>query len=433
MARKLYLVLAFFYSALCLSGQPVYHPIGSASTLGSVTNSRFISSSLSNPASPFLMFDENESRDNPRGLFRFGILGPGGFGAEVGQLDSLSDELDGLESVLNDTSLTSAEAAAAQTKYNVFLKNAGEQGYIKVSTAGYVPAFPIFYKHPKFGTLAFDLILQGEGKMKVLDDDIDVVVSGGSTTLETDSSVYSKTALAAVFGVGYSKQVLRTRQGRLILGSKFNLTRMKLERSLSTIENIDNDGQFEESEAFSTNYSVDLGAIWLTQNVLYGAKVTNLNEPTYYYDTLGGGCAVKTGAALTNCNTVATFVSSNDLTHDETYVAKRQFSIEASSSFANGLWSVQSSLDLNAVVDAVDDEYQWLVVSSSYYGDLLLPGFRAGYSRNLAGTQLDYINLGFTFFDRANLDFGWSLDTVKVDGKSLPRSLFVNLGIESAF
>lgn len=434
MPRKEYLVLLSLYSALSMAGQPVYHPIGSASTLGAVTNSRFISSNLSNPASPYLMFDENESRDNPSGQFRFGIFGPGGVGIEVGDLDSLSDDVDGLESVLNDSSLTYAEALAAQTKYNAFLDEAGEKGVVKVSTAGYVPAFPIFYKHPKFGTLAFDLILAGEAKMKVLDDDIDVTVTGSTANLETDSSVYSKTALAAVFGVGYSNQVFRNRQGRLILGSKFNLTRMKLTRSISTIENLDDDDNAEESEAFSSNYSIDLGAIWLAQNSLLGMTITNLNEPEFFYDTLGGGCGLKTGVALVNCNAVASFVSAGDLTHDEKYVAERQISLEGTYFFANEQWSVQSSLDLNAVVDAVDDSYQWFVISSSYYGDsVLLPGFRAGYSKNLTGTQLDYINLGVTLFERANLDIGWSLDTVKIDGKSMPRSLFVNVGLESAF
>lgn len=434
MVKKLYLALLGFYSASCWTGQPIYHPIGSAVTLGTVTNSRFISSNLSNPASPFLMFDENESRDNPAGQFRFGMVGPGGIGLEVGDLDSLSDEMDGLESVLNDTSLTYAEALAAQTKYNAFLQNAGEKGYVKVSTAGYVPAFPIFYKDPKFGTLAFDLMLEGEAKMRVLDDDIDITVSGANASLETDSSVYSKTALAAVFGIGYSNQVWRNRQGRLILGSKFNLTRMKLTRSISTIENLDDEDGLEESEAFSSNYSVDLGVIWLTQDVLLGAKVTNLNQPVYYYDTLGGGCGLKTGTALINCNVVANFVSAGELSHDETYIAERQISLEASKLLASGQWSIQSSFDLNAVMDAVEDEYQWFVLSSSYYGSSpLLPGFRAGYSKNLAGTELDYINMGITLFDRANLDIGWSLDTVKLDGKSMPRSLFVNLGLESAF
>ena len=432
--KSAWLVAFGFYSAICVSGQPIYHPIGAAVTLGTVSNIRSLSSSLSNPASPYLMFDENEARDNPSGQFRFGIIGPGGVGIEVGDIDSLADELDELELVLDDTSLTYAEALAAQTQYNAFLENAGEEEYVKVSTAGYIPAFPILYKHPKYGTFAFDLILQGEAKMLVLDDELDIVVSGSDVTLETDSSVYAQTALASVFGIGYSNQVWRNQRGQIILGSKLNLTRMKLSRSIGTIENLDEDDVLEESDAFSNNYSIDLGAIWLTQNTLFGIKATNLNEPRYDFDELGTDCAAKTGIALVNCNVVATFVSSGDIAYSEEYIAKKQFSIEAATSLLERQWSIQGSLDLNAVADAVEDDYQWFVISASHFGSSSwLPGFRAGYSKNLAGTKLDYLNMGFTLFQRANLDIGWALDTVEVDGTSMPRSIFVNLGLETAF
>ena len=432
--KSAWLVAFGFYSAICVSGQPIYHPIGAAVTLGTVSNIRSLSSSLSNPASPYLMFDENEARDNPSGHFRFGLFGPGGIGVEVGDIDSLADELDGLESVLDDTSLTYAEALVAQAQYNAFLENAGEEGYAKISTAGYVPAFPILYKHPKYGTFAFDLILQGEAKMLVLDDELDIVVSGSDVTLETDSSVFAQTALASVFGIGYSNQVWRNQNGQIILGSKFNLTRMKLSRSISTIENLDEDDALEESDAFSNNYSIDLGAIWITQNTLFGIKATNLNEPVYYFETLGGGCGLKTGIEQVNCNVVAAFVSAGDIEHDSQYVAKRQLSLEGAISLASRQWSIQSSLDLNAVADAVEDDYQWFVISASHFGSSSwLPGFRAGYSKNLAGTKLDYLNMGFTLFQRANLDIGWALDTVEVDGTSMPRSIFVNLGLETAF
>jgi len=434
MAKKAYLVLLSFYSALCVSGQPIYHTIGTGITLGTATNVRSLSSSLSNPASPFLMFDENEIRDNPSGQFRFGLIGPGGVGIEMGDLDSLSDEMDGLESALDDTDLTYAEAVVAQTKYNDFLENAGEKGYVKISTAGYVPAFPIFYRHPKYGTFAFDLILEGEAKMRVLDDDLDIDVNGSDVSLETDSSVYTQSALAAVLGIGYSNQVLRNQQGRLILGSKFNLTRMKLSRSISTIENLDDDDGLEESETFSNNYSIDLGAIWVTPNLMLGARVINFNEPTYYYDALGTGCGLETGVALVNCNVVTNFVSLGDISYDHEYVAERQFSLEASTSLAKRQWSIQSSLDLNAVADAVEDEYQWFAVSASHFGDSnWLPGFRLGYRKNFAGSELDYMNLGFTLFQRANLDIAWALDSVEIDGKNMPRALFVNLGLETAF
>jgi hypothetical protein len=270
--------------------------------------------------------------------------------------------------------------------------------------------------------------------MLVLDDDIDVLVDGSDVSLETDSSVYSQTALAGVLGIGLSRQVLRLQEGRLILGSKLNITRMKLTRSVSTIENLDEESSTEESVNFSNNYALDVGAIWITPNTLLGVRMTNVNEPSYSYGSLGTDCSQKTGIEQVNCNVVATFVNSGDLAYRQKYVAERQLSIEASSSLVKRQWSVQTSLDLNPATDAVEDEYQWFVASASHLGDSpWLPGFRIGYSKNLVGSKLDYMNLGVTLFQRANLDIGWALETVEVDGKNMPRSLFVNLGLETAF
>lgn len=417
-----------------MSGQLIYQPMGSATTIGSATNIRSLSTGLGNPASAFLMFDDKVFKDDPDGHFRFGILGPISVGYETGDLDSLSDELDGLESVLDDTDLTYAEALAAQSQYNAFLANAGEEGFVKASVASYVPAFPIIYRHPQWGAFSFDLILAGEAKMQVLDDEIDIIVSGSDVDLETDSSVYSRAALASVLGLGYSNQVWRNQFGSLILGSKLNLTRMKLSRRFSTIENLDQDDDFEESDSFENNYSLDFGMIWLMKNTMFGVRATNINEPTYHYDAIGDDCTNKTGTALINCNAVATFISSGDLTDSGEYVVKRQFSVEASSFLGDGEWSVQSSLDLNGVEDAVDDKYQWFSMSASHFDKSnWLPGLRAGYSKNLSGTKLDYLSFGVTFLQRVTFDVSWALDSVEVDGKNMPRSMFASLGLETAF
>ena len=59
-----------------------------------------------------------------------------------------------------------------------------------------------------------------------------------------------------------------------------------------------------------------------------------------------------------------------------------------------------------------------------------LPGVRVGYRKNLVGTEVSYVSAGATLFKYFNLDVASSLDTVEIDGRTLPRGLMVNLGFE---
>jgi hypothetical protein len=93
------------------------------------------------------------------------------------------------------------------------------------------------------------------------------------------------------------------------------------------------------------------------------------------------------------------------------------------------------SYDTNAVKDAVGDEYQWAVASVSYYGDShFVPGLRAGYRQNLAGTELSYATFGLTVLKRLNIDLGVALETVEdEDGDEMPRSAYFSIGYDTAF
>jgi hypothetical protein len=95
---------------------------------------------------------------------------------------------------------------------------------------------------------------------------------------------------------------------------------------------------------------------------------------------------------------------------------------------------LNAAIDANAVMDPVGDDYQWATFSAAYAtNSWILPGFRVGYRSNLAGTELDYLDAGFTLFKVLNLDVAWGLDSVEIDGDSAPRSLLVNLGLELSF
>src|SRR5690606_41687238 len=70
----------------------------------------------------------------------------------------------------------------------------------------------------------------------------------------------------------------------------------------------------------------------------------------------------------------------------------------------------------------------------TYFADsYLIPNARIGIRKNLAGSELTYLNLGTTLFGVANLDLGYSLDSTEIDGSSTPRGLAISFGFEEKF
>lgn len=419
--KKVIIVSSLMCSA-SFAAQPVYHSIGASSTLGSVTNIRALYTSLSNPASGYLMVN---SADGDK--FRMGLLGSVGVGFEMGEVDSLAEELEELEELLEDGANSVAEANEAEEKFDAFLEQAGEDGYIKASVVGSVPFFPLIYKSRRYGAFTLDLTFGGLGKLSVLDDPDGVTISG--TDLETDSAVYTQTMLSTTLGLGYSNRVWRTGMGDLIVGAKLNATEMELTRTVANIEYTDSSE--DEGKASTSNVSADVGLLLAGSNLVIGLMASNINEPEYDLGELGD-CTGLSSVALTNCTASQTFASEVGLTG--VYTAEMQTTVEAALSLAGKSLSLQASYDLNSVEDATGDEYQWSVVSLSYYGDShFLPGLRVGLRQNMAGTELSYANAGLTLLKRLNLDVGVALETVEIDGTELPRAAYANLGFTSAF
>ena len=80
------------------------------------------------------------------------------------------------------------------------------------------------------------------------------------------------------------------------------------------------------------------------------------------------------------------------------------------------------------------DQFQWLTVSGGFTTDSWwLPGGRIGYRQNLAGTKLSYVGIGVTAFKFVNLDIASALDTVKIDGTTLPQGVMFSLGFQIAW
>jgi hypothetical protein len=80
------------------------------------------------------------------------------------------------------------------------------------------------------------------------------------------------------------------------------------------------------------------------------------------------------------------------------------------------------------------DAFQWLTLSAGFTtASWWVPGARIGYRQNLIGTEVTYIGIGLTAFKIVNIDISSALDTVSIDGTTLPRGLMTSIGFQIAW
>ncbi|CUB04822.1 conjugal transfer protein TraF [Marinomonas fungiae] len=415
---------------------PVSQPFGSSFTLGSSANPASLMTAMGNPAAAYFMVNSEEG-DN----FRTGILGPIGVGYEVGEVDSLEDKIDELDDLLDQEVTTIGQALNIQSRANDLLAQMGEDANLKVMVGAPVPVFPIIYKTDSGSAFMLDLSVSAVAKGHFLDDEIDIVQeTNGDYRLDTNSSLYAKAGAAVTFGLGYSTDVYSSDAGTLVLGTKLNAHSVTLGKALQHLESSDDDTSDAFSDAFSdqqettTDFGLDLGAIWAAEHYQLGFQATNLNEPSFEYGKLPSNCATESPIDQPSCNAALEFAQKGEIELNEEYTMERQFTVEALTFVFDRQLSLAASYELNEVADLVGDEYQWATVSTVYYSSSsFIPALRLGYKKNMAGSELSYAMVGATLFKRLNLDLAYGLESVEIDGDEQPRSLYVSASIESAF
>ena len=166
---------------------------------------------------------------------------------------------------------------------------------------------------------------------------------------------------------------------------------------------------------------LDLGALWVADNYQVGAQITNVNEPEFEFPGLDLSAYKDTP--------IRSF-----LTADQFYTMERQFRFEGSLFTQDRRWTMNVGVDANAVPDPMGDDYQWLTASVGYATDSWwLPGARAGYRKNLAGTEIGYLGLGLTVLKVVNIDIASSVESVSISGETLPRGLMASIGFQIAW
>jgi len=399
-----------------LAAMPVNQPVGSSFTLSNAPNQRALATALANPAAPFLMVNQDDE-DN----FRFGIVGPLSVGIEMGDVSDLGDQIEEIEDLIDNATITTA--LDNKNRANDILDEIGNTAYVKTSLGMQVPFMPVIYKTDNNAAFILDASVSAVAKGSLLADKVEVNIGAGK--LETDTSFYAQTAVDLQIGLGYSQSMWQNSHGMLVGGAKANLHNLSMGRALVKLDDEDVEAgdaisdSISDDAVSSTGVGIDLGAVWVSNYYQVGVTLANINEPEF------DGAPITTNGAADKYG----------ITASDKYVMEMQSTIDAAVSTKGKQVTLGMSYDTNAVKDAVGDEYQWAAASVSYYGDShFLPGLRAGYRQNMAGTELSYATFGLTFLKRLNIDLAVGLDTVEdEDGDEMPRSAFFSIGYDTAF
>lgn len=464
-----------------LLAEPVYHPSGPKLTFGGMTHRQMTVSDMGNPAHPASTpYPEGDNGQYGAGLSI-------GLGIEYDGNDNLFKLLDKVgasDSTVpggDDGSGDSGEDGgvvipplppldpAVQEKLDALIQEVAiAAGLVAVSVTGLnAKAFisadvPILISSSKLGAWTFGANVSITTNLRGLNDPINLNVDlakqtlkdlytanapstqpvtydltgGASVTINPDgttkfrfdnnSGVITKAAQITEISIGYSRKVWQQKDNKVYIGIEPKYYNVGLSNSAVPLKNIENartifDALDKSNFSYQQKFTLDLGAIWSGRQYQLGATLTNLNEPDFNYpasDLSGFTSPVIIGL----------------IRERERYVMQRQLKLDGGYITSNGAWGINFGLDANPVPDPMGDDYQWASVGAGFASDSWwLPGARLGLRKNLAGTRLTYLTAGVTVFNIVNLDLAATTQTIQVNGRTLPRGLIANIGVQVLF
>lgn len=245
-------------------------------------------------------------------------------------------------------------------------------------------------------------------------------------TVDNDSLLLIKSTKTSQFSLSYSHKWKSFANGDLYWGVKPIFYRVGLTNVSARVGEItDSEALFDDIKdanyIYENGFDVDIGLVWATPNYQFGASLSSVFENTYKFPKF-------------DRNRFESVEILKKLDFHEKFTMERQLKLEAGIYTDQRHWSLNVELDANPVDDPMRDEYQWLTVTGGYATDSWwLPSARVGFSRNLAGTELAYLNAGVTVMKIFNIDIATTLDTVTLDGSELRRGFNIRAGVQFAY
>ncbi|VUD56446.1 hypothetical protein TDB9533_02101 [Thalassocella blandensis] len=411
---------------------------GASMTTGPSLNHYSVFGASANPAMAPLMIPEEES-------WRITFFPSIAANFEIGDVENFADDVDDLIDLLDDASSTDESATETLDRFNDVLGRIGEEGYIKNSISIHAPITPLYYQSEELnGTFGMDLSINTQIAALILDD----VLSLDSTndTFSTNTSLYMKsgieTRVSFTYGGNYFDDTALSSLGKFYAGAKLNVIRLELSKQVKLLEDFNGEDiedvisdDYDKYLNSSTNVGLDVGVMWDADWYRLGLTLENLNSPSFEYGELGVDCESITddNVARNTCEVSRYFISEGRIDAKETHTMHAKMRVDSLLKVSDR-WFVSSSIDLAKYDDIVGFENQWLHLATTYETEgWWLPSTRIGYQKNLAGSELSSVMLGFTFFKSFNFDLEYGLESVEVDGSSGPRRLGFSLAFTEKF
>ncbi len=420
---KLSMLLATSLFTSSILASPAYY----SSSVGNPLHLTGIANGVNNPAGPAaVLFQEDDT-------FQMGILSSIGGRIEYGPVDSMIDELDRLSTQLDRTNLTPADAEALITDFGSVLQIMGRDGYFNFSFDANLPLTPIIFRNDYIGgVVAVEVGVNAEAQMRVLDSPLQF--NPISKTMDTSTSLYIKGATQSTVGIGYSRELMEFGPGMVYVGGKAKLISMGLNKIITPVSGTNDVGQtvadeFDQGMETSTGIALDAGVYFVAENFRVGATMYNINQPEFSYKQLGQDCVSLTGGAQNSC--YIAIANAHRIALEETHIMNAHSKIDAALYTSGGNFIIAGSYDVSPIVDPVGNEHQYMMASVAFVSNYL--GTSLSYRKNMAGTQLSDMTLGFNIFRHSYLNLTVGQETITVDGSDIPRLMALSFGIGFTF
>lgn len=431
--KRLSACIICLVSAVCHAGTAGLNP-GTSMTTGLSPSHHSIFAAHHNPASASFAIKDSEH-------WRIGYGPTLGVGVELGDASNFIDEIDDLIDILDDPSLSEDGVQETLDRFNRVLIEVGKDGYLQVNNG---LSMPVYWRPSAFGgTLFLEMGLNSQINSRILDSEL--TYDDQNESYATATSAYIKSGVEKRLALGYSKELFNRNKfekygGRLYGGIKLNLLSIELSKQVVRLQNLDGkdiedviEDEYENNLETTTNIGVDAGLLWVAERYQIGATITNINAPSFDYGAIGTDCETQPDASIQRNNCEAAFSFANEITLVEQHKKHPVISVDATY-FFNPDWFITSSAELAVYEDMVGSEHQWFHVASAYNpNSRWLPATRIGYHKNLAGSNLSSLSLGLTFFGVLTLDAEMAMDSVTVDGTSVPRRVGFSIGFQEQF
>ncbi|WP_075186223.1 conjugal transfer protein TraF [Teredinibacter haidensis] len=412
--------------------------IGPNHTTGDIPSEYSVFAANTNPAAAALVVAEEDS-------FRINYLPSIWNANELGKVDNFIDDLDELIDILDDPSLAEGSVSETLERFNTVLVEMGESGYSKTSIGLTAPILPLYhYNHLLEATFFADFSYGATIGMSVLDDEL--TFDPQNLLFSTNTSAYIKSGIEARLSGGMSKKLYTFGDDdglELYGGFKLNVIHLRLSKQLIALQQLNGESiedvvedSYDENLESTSNMSLDIGVLLVAERYRAGLTITDINSPSYNYGAVGTNCDRFSDASIerSNCDTAAYFVQAKG-----EIIAQEQHTQEALATVSGVFnlsrkWMVSGELELAEYDDIVGHQNQWLNLGTAYNTNSnVWPSFRIGYRKNMAGSELSSVNLGFTLFGRLTLDGSWGMESTEVDGTTVPRMFGFSVGFQQKF